>query len=88
MGIPEIEWVSNKTVFLPAPDKGGQLDELLSPYRLIRVIEGRQDVVAEDIAAGLLRCSPSGQKCLTGYSAEKLIDIKTEEETTWIHFPE
>ena len=39
--IPEIEWASNDTVFLSAPDKGGQLDELQSPYRLIRVIEGQ-----------------------------------------------
>ncbi|MBO0586498.1 hypothetical protein [Sporosarcina sp. E16_8] len=86
--IPEIEWGSNETVFLPAPDKGGQLDELQSPFRLIRVREGRQDVVADDIAAGVLRCSPSGQKCLTGYSAEKLIDIKKKTETTWLTFPE
>ena len=43
--IPEIEWSSNQTVFLQASEKGGQLDELQSPYRLIRVTEGRQDVV-------------------------------------------
>ncbi len=85
--IPEVEWGSNETVFLPAPDKGGQLDELQSPYRLIRVIEGRQDVVADDIAAGVLRCSPSGRKCLTGYSAENLIDVETAEETAVAHFP-
>lgn len=86
--IPEIEWGSNETVFLPAPDKSGQLDELQSPYRLIRVTEGRQDVVADDIAAGILRCSPSGQKCLTGNSAEILIDVGTGEETAWLIFPE
>ncbi|QNK86488.1 MULTISPECIES: hypothetical protein [Sporosarcina] len=86
--IPDVEWGSSETVFIPAPDEGGQLDELLSPYRLIRVIEGRQDVVADDITAGVLRCSPSGQKCLTGYSAEKLIDIKKKTQTTWLTFPE
>ena len=26
--IPEVEWASNDTVFLRAPEKGGQLDEL------------------------------------------------------------
>lgn len=86
--IPEIEWSSNETVFLPGPEKGGQLDELQSPYQLIRVAEGRQDVVADSIATSFLRCSPSGQKCLTGYSAEKLIDIKNETERTWLIFPE
>jgi hypothetical protein len=86
--IPEIEWISSNTVFQPAPVKGGQLDELQSPYRLIRVTEGRQDVVVDDIAAGVLRCSPSGQKCLTGYSAENLIDVESAEEITWLIFPE
>lgn len=86
--IPEVEWGSNETVFLSAPDKGGQLDELLSPYRLIRVIEGRQDVLVDDIASGVLRCSPSGWKCLTGYSAENVIDVRTAKETPWLIFPE
>ncbi len=86
--IPAIEWGSNETVFLLAPNEGGQLDELQTPYRLNRVIEGRQDVVADDIIAGVLRCSPSGRKCLTGYSAENLIDVGTAEETQWLIFPE
>lgn len=86
--IPEVEWGSNETVFLLAPDKGGQLDELLSPYRLTRVIEGRQEVIVDDIAAGILRCSPSGRKCLTGYSAENVIDVGTAKETPWLIFPE
>jgi len=86
--IPDVEWGSNETVFIAAPDEGGQLDELLSPYRLIRVIKGRQAVVADDITAGVLRCSPSGQKCLTGYSAENLIDVGTAKETPWLIFPE
>jgi len=86
--IPEVEWASNETVFLSAPDKGGQLDELQSPYRLIRITKGRQDVVADEISAGVLRCSPSGQKCLSGYSAEQLIDIKKKTQTTWLTFPE
>jgi hypothetical protein len=86
--IPEIEWISNGTVFLPTPEKGGQLDELTSPYRLIRVTEGRQDVIVDEIGAGFLRCSPSGRKCLTGYSSENLVDVETAEETTWLIFPE
>lgn len=86
--IPDIEWGSKETVFLLAPDKGGQLDELHTPYRLIHVIEGRQDVVADAIVAGVLRCSPSGLKCLTGYSTENLIDVGTAEQTPWLILPE
>jgi hypothetical protein len=86
--IPDIEWISNSIVFLQAPEVGGQLDELTSPYRLIRVVEGRQDVVVDEVVSGILRCSPSGQKCLTGYTAENLIDMEMKIETTWLTFPE
>ena len=85
--IPEVVWISNSTVFLQAPEMGGQLDELTSPYRLIRVADGRQDVIVDEVVAGNLRCSPSGQKCLTGYTAENLIDIEKRTETKWLTFP-
>lgn len=86
--IPEIEWISKDTVLLPSHVEGGQLDELLSPYRLIRVTGGRQAVVADEIASGLLRCSPSGEKCLTGNSAENLIDVVSAVQTLWLKLTE
>ena len=86
--IPKVEWISKDTVLLPSPGEGGQLDELLSPYRLIRVTEGRQDVVADEIASGLLRCSPSGEKCLTGNSSENLIDVVSAVENLWLNLTE
>ena len=34
--VPEVGWASSNTVFLRAPETGGQLDEITSPFRLIR----------------------------------------------------
>lgn len=86
--VPEVEWASSETLFLRAPVTGGQLDELSSPFRLIREKEGRQQVITEDVAAGFLRCSPSGLTCITDSSATTLIDIETGEERIWLDFPE
>ena len=43
--VPEVGWASSDTVFLRAPETGGQLDELTSPFRLIREKEGQQQVM-------------------------------------------
>ena len=86
--IPEIEWGSNETVFLPAPEKGGQLDELQSPYRLIRVIEGRQDVVADDIAAGCSSLFTIGAEMFNGLLRGKPDRCRnSEKRLTVAHFP-
>ncbi len=85
--IPEVEWISKDAVVLSSPATGGQLDELTSPFRLLRVTEGQQEVIVEESAAGFLRCSPSGQTCLTGASAETVIDVETGEERVWLEFP-
>lgn len=86
--IPEIEWVSNDSVILRAPATGGQLDELSSPLRLIRIMAGQQEVIADNGAAGLLRCSPSGRACMAGASGEILIDVETGKERVWLVYPE
>ena len=36
--IPEVDWLSNDSVILSSPAMGGQLDEITSPIRLIRVM--------------------------------------------------
>lgn len=82
--VPEVGWVSSDTVFLWAPETGGQLDELTSPFRLIREQDGRQRVVSEDVAEGFLRCSPSGESCIMGSSATTIIDVETGEERIWL----
>ena len=85
---PDVSWVSHNTVFMGSPEEGGQLDELSGPFRLIRFAVGEAEVLSEDITPGLLRCSPSGLKCLTGYGVDKLIDIETKKVTNWIKFSE
>ena len=85
---PEIAWISDNTVFMPSPEEGGQLDDLTGPYRLTRIVDGQQEVLAEDITPSSLRCSPSGERCLTGYAADNIIDAKTGEQTIWIRFSE
>lgn len=82
--VPEVVWVSSDTIFLRAPETGGQLDELTSAFRLIREKDGRQQVVSEDVTAGFLRCSPSGEMCITASSATTIIDVETGEQRIWL----
>lgn len=82
--IPEVNWSSSDTIFSRAPEIGGQLDELSSPFRLIRVKEGQQQVVSADVATGFLRCSPSGATCITDSSATTITDVETGEQRIWL----
>ncbi|WP_203246914.1 YqgU-like beta propeller domain-containing protein [Sporosarcina beigongshangi] len=82
--VPEVNWSSNETVFLRAPEIGGQLDELSSPFRLIRVKDGQQQVVSEDVATGFLRCSASGATCITDSSATTITNVETGEQRIWL----
>ncbi|MFJ7933661.1 hypothetical protein [Sporosarcina sp. NPDC096371] len=84
--IPEVEWVSSNTVYLSASATGGQLDELTSQFRLLQIREGQQKVIGEEVVEGYLRCSPSGQKCLTGTSLVTIIDVETEESSKWLEY--
>ena len=81
---PELSWGADTTIIMTSTSKGGQLDDLGEPVHLVRVTNGRQDVLLENISTGILRCSPSGEKCLAGSKAEKIIDIHKQEEIIWI----
>lgn len=82
--VPEVGWASSDTIFLRAPETGGQLDELTSAFRLIMEKDGQQQVVNEDVTAGFLRCSPSGAACITGSSATTIIDVESGEQRIWL----
>ena len=82
--IPEIHWVSKDHIVFASAESEGQQDELKEPYKLIQVVEGEQMLIAEEVLAGPLTCSPDGEQCLTGYTFEKLIDIKSKEESLWL----
>ena len=85
--VPEVGWASSDTLFLRAPETGGQLDELTSAFRLIMEKAGQQQVVSEDVTAGFLRCSPSGATCITGSAATTIIDVETGEQRIWLDLP-
>ncbi|MCZ2260073.1 hypothetical protein [Sporosarcina sp. G11-34] len=84
----KVTWDGPNRIFLPAPEESGELDDLTSPYHLTSIVDGQQEVLVKDITPSVLRCSPDGEKCLTGYASEKLIDLKTKEEIDWIQFRE
>ncbi|MFS0575214.1 hypothetical protein AB1K83_06260 [Sporosarcina sp. 179-K 3D1 HS] len=86
--IPEIAWVSDNEIFLAAPETGGLMDELQSPIQLFQVKEKQHKVVAEEVEAVKPRCSPSGKRCLTGFSSEILISTETGEKQAWLSFRE
>jgi len=86
--IPEINWISANTVILATHEFGGQLDVLDEPYRLVRVSNGQQEFLADNVLPTLLRCSANGERCLTGYSAEKIINTVTGKETIWLNLTE
>ena len=86
--IPEIDWLSNNSVILSSPAIGGQLDEITSQIRLIKVIGGMVEEVDENHDGGFIRCSPSAKKCITGTALETVIDLESGEKNTWLRFPE
>ncbi|WP_438310924.1 hypothetical protein [Sporosarcina sp. FA9] len=86
--LPEINWISANTVILASHEFGGQLDELGESYRLTRVTGGHQESLADNVLATLLRCSANGERCLTGYSAERLINTISGKETIWLNLKE
>lgn len=81
---PEISWIADTTIMMPSASKGGQLDNLEEPFKLVRVQGGSQVALLEYDLTGRLHCSPSGEKCLAGYKAEKMIDTIKKEETIWL----
>ena len=85
---PEIAWISDNTVVIPSPEEGGQLDNLGERFKLVRVEDGNQEVLMGYIPTGTLHCSPDGGKCLTGYTAETIIDTLKKEGATWLLLPE
>lgn len=86
--IPEIHWISKGHIILASTESEGQQDELKEPYQLVQVVEGEQVLIAKEVLAGPLTCSPDGEKCLMGYTFENLIDIKSKEETVWLRLDE
>lgn len=86
--IPEITWIAEDDLFMTSNETGGLLDELQAPYQLVRIKEKSQTVVVENVDAVKPNCSPTGKRCLMGYSKEILIDTETGKIRKWLSFPE
>lgn len=86
--IPQMEWLSKDSLVLFAPSQSGQLDELTTPIRLLRVSDGLVEEIDENHEIGFIRCAPSGQACMTGISLETIVDMKEGKKDTWLHYLE
>lgn len=85
LSFPESSWISNTTIIMPSPSEAGQLDDYLGAFQLVRLVNGRQHVLLDNVPTDILRCSPNGERCLAGYKGEKLIDVVKQEEIIWIN---
>ena len=81
---PDLTWIDNETIITLATKNGGELDNLNEPFMLVKIKSGEEVVINNKSNLTPLKCSPGGEKCLTGNSSEKLIDIKKKEEITWL----
>ncbi len=82
--IPDISWIGDESIITLAASGGGELDNLSEPFMLVKLEKGEQVVINKNSNLTALKCSPDGEKCLTGNSSEKLIDIREKEEFTWL----
>ena len=81
---PDLTWIDNKTIITLATKSGGELDELREPFMLVKIEAGEEVVISNESKLTSLKCSPDGEKCLTGNSSEKLIDVEKKEEFNWL----
>ena len=81
---PDLTWIDNETIITLATTNGGELDNLKEPFMLMKIDAGEQAVISNNSNLTSIKCSPDGEKCLTGNSSEKLIDIKKKEDFNWL----
>ncbi len=81
---PELSWIDNETIITFATNSGGELDNLSEPFMLVKLDSGGQVILNNNRNLTSLKCSPDGEKCLTGNSSEQLIDTLKQEEFNWL----
>jgi len=84
--VPPIVWLDRNRLIVKGAEKDGQLDEMGAGFNLYLFEEGNPDLIIKGLDEGPLKCSPSGQYCLNGYTSEELIDINAKETFKWIEF--
>ncbi|WP_336822650.1 hypothetical protein [Sporosarcina sp. USHLN248] len=86
--VPEVEWIHEKEFFLLAPQEGGQLDQLTSPFQLMHVSDGNAIPIAKDLEWNPMNCSSDGKLCMVGYTKEEMVHMETGERRNWIQIEE
>jgi hypothetical protein len=81
---PDISWIDHETIITLATKSGGELDNLSEPFMLVKLKSGEQVILNNDSNLTTLKCSPNGEKCLTGNSSEKLVDTIEQVEFPWL----
>ena len=81
---PESSWVSNTTVIMPSSSGDDLLADSEERFKFMRVLNGRQHLLLDHLDADLLRCSPSGEKCIVGYKGDKIVDVIKQKEFNWM----
>lgn len=81
---PNISWLSNDSVVIAATREGGELHEASAQFNLMYVKGDEQRVLVEEIEGAPLRCTADGEKCLSGFNKDKMIDVTTSETIEWV----
>ncbi|MDN4609033.1 hypothetical protein [Sporosarcina highlanderae] len=84
--IPEVEWINRDRFLYKGALQSGQLDELASAFNLYLYEEGNSNLITEGLDAEPVACSPSGKRCLNGYTFEELLEVETGVRRKWIEF--
>jgi hypothetical protein len=82
--VPSMEWLDGNRLIVKGAEKSGQLDEMSAGFNLYLFQEGNPELLFKGLDDGPLKCSPSGQYCLNGYTLDELIDTKTKKKYKWI----
>lgn len=83
--VPEVEWADVDHLLLMGTEKSAQLDELGAEYNLYSLENEELKKKVDSLDNEPLKCSPSGQRCLIGYTSEELIELETGEKYFWIN---
>lgn len=86
--IPEVVWINEDYMLFKGTEKSGQLDELGSAYNLYAWEGTDYAKLLEGLGPEPLKCSPSGEYCLSGYTSEELIEKASGDRLEWIKFDE
>jgi hypothetical protein len=82
--VPTIEWLDEDRILVKGAEKSGQLDEMADGFNLYLFQKENPEIIMKDLEAGPIKCSPSGQYCLSGYTSDELIDVEAKEIRKWI----